>query len=151
MTTEFVRPTLSDLSSRSGATVRLSWESTPKLLGGKGNAQQGRVTKLSTAVVQLGGTGIYATRKVSEGEFRSSDEVQPRKWGKRVGNSCVVEHKGAEYIEFFVDGKPETSYFLDSDEIRKDEVVGLNDKPRDSNVMIVTVKAANVKLMTEMD
>lgn len=150
MNTQYVRPSLSDLSSRSGKTVRLSWESTPKLKGGKSNTQQGRVTKLSTATVTLGATGVYATRKVDEGEFASSDEVQKRKWGSRVGNTCIIEHKGAEYVEFYVDGTPETSYFLDNAEIRKDEVVGLPDNRRDSNVMIVTVKAENVKLLTEI-
>lgn len=149
MQTQYVRPTLSDLSSRSGDTVTLSWESAPKLKGGKGNAQQGRVTKISTARVTLGATGAYAIRKVEEGEFRSSDEVKSRTWGTRIGNTCVIEHKGADYIEFYVDGKPQTSYFLDSVSIDKDQIVGLPASRRDTNVMIVTVKAANVKILTE--
>ncbi len=145
----FVRPSLSDLSTRSGTQVILTWESNPKLKGGKKNPQQGHVTKLSTAKVTLSGTGVYASRKVDEGEFSSSDEVQKRKWGTRIGNTCVIEHKGVEYVEFLVDGTPKTTYFLDDKEIPKSDVVGLSDSKRDSNVIICCVKSASVKIMAE--
>ena len=149
MKIQFVHPTLSDLSSRSGSQVTLSWDSTPKLKGGKKNPQQGRVSKISTAKVTLSGTGVYASRKVDEGEFASSDEVKSRPWGTRIGNTCVIEHKGAEYIEFLLDGTPQTTFFLDHDEIAKDDIVGLSNNSRDSKVLICTVKAVNVKLLTE--
>jgi len=148
---EFVKPSLSDMSTRSGQTVTLSWESTPKLKGGKKNLQQGRITKLSTAEVTLGGTGMYATRKVNEGEFTSSDEVHKRTWGVRVGNSSIIEHKGNEYVEFFLEGKPKTSYFQDGLHIDKADIEGLSTTVRDTKVMICTVKAQNVKIMAVSD
>lgn len=150
MTTTFVLPSIADLSSRSGRKVRLSWESTPKLKGGKSNPMQGLVTKLSTAEVTLSETGLYAKRKVMEGEFKSSDEVKGRKWGVRVGNTCIIEHKGAMYIEIIMEGKPKTTYFLGADEIDKDAVTGLQDRDRDSKVMLSTIKAAGVKILDDL-
>lgn len=146
---QYVQPSLSDLSSRSGNKVTLSWESVPKLKGGKGNPMQGKIRKISTADVTISGTGVYASRKVDEGEFSSSDEVQQRKWGTRIGNTCVIEHNGHMYIEFLVDGTPKSTYKLDGKEIAKDDVTGLNPSKRDSNVLICTVKAENIKLLTD--
>ena len=139
-----INPTLDFLSDRSGRKATMSWQSVPKLKGGKNNAQQGLVRKVSTAQVTLSGTGVYAMRKVTEGEFQSVTDVQERKWGTRRGNSCVVDHKGAEYVEFLVDGKPETTYFLGDNPIDKEDIVGLNSRDSDSAVRICCVKAATV-------
>lgn len=150
MKTQLVRPSVSDLSSRSGNTILLSWESTPTLTGGRKNPMQGRVTKLSTGTVTLGATGAYAIRKVEEGEFSSSDEVQKRPWGSRIGNTCIIEHKGAMYAEFFYEDKPHSTYFLDNVVIAKDDIIGLPVNTRkDTKVLLSTVKAANIKILTE--
>lgn len=139
-----IDPTPEFLSDRSGAKATISWQSVPKLKGGKSNPMQGLVRKVSTAQVTLGGTGIYAFRKVQEGEFQSTNDVQPRKWGTRVENTCVVEHKGARYIEFLVDGKPKTTYYLGDNEIDKADIQGLTERKDDTAVLICCVKAENV-------
>lgn len=151
MSTTLVRPTISDISRLSGRKVRLSWESTPKLTGGKANPMKDRVTKLSTALVTLGETGAYAKRKVEEGEFSSSDEVQKPKWGSRVGNTCIIEHKGNMYVDLIVEEKPKRTFFLDDSEIDQSEIVGLPKDRRDSNVLYCRVKAENVKILDILD
>jgi hypothetical protein len=153
--TQLVRPTTSDLSSRSSNKVILTWESTPTLLGGKKNPMQGLITKMSTAEVTLSGTGIYAARKVDEGEFSSSDEVKKRTWGMRVGNSCIIEHNGKMYVEFLVDGTPKTSYLYKNpdtnklEDIKKEDIQGLKPSHRDSNVLICCVPCDNIKILSE--
>lgn len=154
--TQYVRPTISDLSSRSSKKVILTWESTPTLLGGKKNPMQDLITKISTAEVTLSGTGVYASRKVDEGEFRSSDEVKKRTWGVRVGNSCIIEHKNKMYVEFLVDGTPKVTYLYKNpttdalEDIKKEDIQGLKPSHRDSNVLIASVPCDNIKLMTEI-
>ena len=145
-----VNPTLAQLHDLSGVQVTLSWQSYPKLKGGKSNPQQGLVRKVSTAVVTLSGTGVYAMRKVQEGEFKSVVDVQARKWGVRRGNSCVIDHKGSEYVEFLVDSPIKTTYKLGDNDIAKSDVVGLPDRASDSEVKIACVKAENVLVYSEV-
>lgn len=144
-----LNPSKDKLSSISGNQATLSWQSIPKLKGGKGNPQQGRIRKVSTAPVTLGGTGVYAMRKLAEGEFDSVTEVKDRAWGTRVGNSCIIEHKGGFYAEFYTDAKPVTTYYLDDEEIAKEDIDGLPESKRDSKVVPVTPKLQNVLVLSE--
>ncbi len=144
-----LNPTVATLSDLSGTFATLSWQSYPKLKGGKSNPQQGLVRKVSTAQVQLGGTGVYAMKKLQEGEFKSLTDVQERKWGERRGNSCVVDHKGAEYVEFYVLDKPVTTYFLGDNSIEKEDVQGLSERPHDSEVIIACIKAENALVLSD--
>ncbi len=144
-----LNPTVTDLENISGTKITLSWQSYPKLKGGKGNPMQGNVRKVSTAVVTLSGTGLYAMKKVQEGEFKSVTDVQERKWGVRRGNGCIIEHKGAEYVEFYVESKPVTTYFLGENTIDKGDITGLNDRPHTSDVVISCIKAENLLAMSD--
>lgn len=144
-----LNPTVVTLTDLSGTTATLSWQSYPKLKGGKGNPQQGLVRKVSTAQVTLGGNGVYAMKKVIEGEFKSVVDVQDRKWGERRGNSCIVDHKGAEYVEFYVESKPVTTYFLGDNSIEKDDIVGLSERKHDSEVIIACIKAENALVLSD--
>ena len=87
-----------ELKKLTGKPVSIVYSSVPKLKGGKKNEQQGRVRKTTNAVVTLGGAGTYGMRKVSEGEYETVAEVKSRAWGVRVGETCVIEHKGALYL-----------------------------------------------------
>lgn len=142
-------PSVDALSALSGRVVVMSWESKPKLKGGKSNKQQGQVVKVSTATVTLGAPGLYATRKVMEGEFDSADEVQKPVWGTRRGASCIIEHKGSEYIEAILDDAPEVDYFLNGSKVDKSEIVGLPASRGDA-VKIMRVKAGNVRMLAEV-
>lgn len=142
-------PSVDALAALSGRRVVMSWESKPKLKGGKSNPQQGRVVKVSTATVTLTDPGAYAKRMVSEGEFDSADEIQGRKWGIRRGASCIIDHKGAVYVEALIDDKPEVDYFLDGRKVDKSEIVGLPESRSDA-VKVMALKAENVRMLAEV-
>ena len=141
-------PSLSDLANKSGERVIITWESKPELKGGKSNPMLGHITKLTSADVTLSTAGEYANRKVSEGEFKSTDEVKTRKAGTRIGNTCIIENQGHMYVELFLEGKPKTTYFLNQNEINKQNIVGLPVYKRNSNVKILLVKAENVTFLS---
>ena len=41
-------------------------------------------------------------------------QVQPRRWGKRLDNCALVEHKGKHYLECKVEKTFEVNYFLEN-------------------------------------
>jgi len=142
-------PSLDALAALSGRRVVLSWESKPKLKGGKKNPQQGRVVKVSTATVTLTEPGTYAKRMVKEGEWDSSDEIQGRKWGIRRGATCIIDHKGLEYVESLIEDIPEVDYFLDGKKVDKSEIVGLPESRSDA-VKVMALKPENVRMPAEV-
>ena len=144
-----------ELKKLTGRPVSIVYSSTPKLKGGKKNPQQGRIRKTTNAVVTLGSAGNYGLRKVSEGEYETVAEVKSRAWGERVGETCIIEHKGALYLEFYPDGDSHTSYFLDDSPIAKSDIDGLPSSRRqdvlkgdgshgETEVKPTTVKLDNV-------
>jgi len=135
---------INEIKKLSGKPVTLVWSSTPKLKGGKKNPQQGLVTKTTVADVTLSSAGSYGQRKVTEGEYDTIADVKPRAWGSRVGETCVIEHKGNFYVEFYLEGESQTTYYLDGNIIPKDDVEGLPENKRDSEVKISTIKIENL-------
>ena len=111
----------------------LDTETTPKLKGGKKNEMQGRVRKqtLGANVMVFSNTdasgyqNMVRRRMEKEGKDPNTFTVGARPWGKRVGNTCFIEHNGKHYIEVFFLGGGETKYLLDGKEISKSDVEGL--------------------------
>lgn len=107
-----------------------------KLLGGKKNPMQGRVTKL----VENANIIIYANsekngyaemvkrRMVNEGKDPTEFELKPRKWGERIGKSPFISHNGKHYLECIFVSPGKVSYFLDDEPIEKDAIEGLPEK-----------------------
>lgn len=115
------------------------------LLGGKANPMKGRVTKRnlgSQIILTNTPENVYSnmvkTRLIREGKNHEDFEVKPRKWGKKIGDTCLVEHttKDGEYkvyLEtlFLYSGK--SKYYLDGVEIEPECIQGL--KVEDDNLL----------------
>ena len=133
------------LKEMTGKEATIVWQSQPlKLLGGKSNPQQGRVTKITCARVKLGQAGEYDRQKVQEGEYQTVAEVKERKWGTRLGESCLIEHKGNYYLEVFILGDKVSTYYLDDQEIDYDDIQGMNPKESDSAVQYRDIRLSGI-------
>lgn len=107
VTTAQLTQILADKDLINGITfVGFDMLTVPKLKGGKGNAHQGRITKLSTGYV-----GMIASNKVSsayenmvnrrllqEGK-EANFEAGKLPWGQRVEGTCLIENKGQHYVQ----------------------------------------------------
>lgn len=107
-----------------------------KLKGGKSNPMQDRVTKKTIGAKMMLFSNIgndayekmVKERMVLEGKDPESFELKPRAWGTRIESTPFVEHKGNYYIELYHVESGKTVYFLDDEEIEKDDIEGLEDK-----------------------
>ena len=110
------------LKSVNGATfITIDTSTERKLTGGKGNPHKGRVRKVTTGANVMvfqnktvnGYDAMVKRRLVKEGKAPESFELSPRKWGTRLPNTPIVEHKGNYYLEVIFLHKGETHYELD--------------------------------------
>ena len=116
-----------------GTFVGIDTETVVKLTGGKGNPQQGRVTKRMTGaqimVFTNENTNAYDAmvrrRLAAEGKDPDSFELGPRAWGTRITGTPFVEHKGEYYLETIFMRPGEVEYRLDGQPITKDQIQGL--------------------------
>lgn len=114
-----------------------------KLLGGKSNPLQGRITKLTEGSVVMvfksskGFKNMVNRRlmkqidltedlldRISGGEFKPG----PRAWGVRDQDSPFVEHKGNTYLECIFLRAGKVTYLENGNEIPKEDVIGLPKK-----------------------
>lgn len=103
------------------------------LFGGKKNPMQGRVTKrnVGSNVMLFSNTDVnpyemmVKRRLEAEGKDPAVFTVKPRTWGTRVENSPFIEHKGKYYLEVFFRSSGKNVYYLDGNEIEKDQIEGL--------------------------
>lgn len=106
-----------------GATfASIDTMTTPRLLGGQGNPQQGKIRKIMTGAQVLLTTdenssayeNMVRRRLEKEGKDPLSFSVQPPKWGKRIPGTPLVEHKGKFYLAclFLTPGK--VGYVMDT-------------------------------------
>ena len=145
----------------SGASfISMDTVTTPVLLGGKKNPMQGRIRKhnkgASIQVFQNKNTNAYKNmverRLVKEGKEPTDFKLSPRRWGTRVANMPIVEHKGADYLEVIFLKAGVSSYTLDGKAIDKADIEGLKVKPvegkqggLEDKVTIRTFKAESIE------
>lgn len=118
---------------RDGQWAGLDYISEVKLLGGKKNKMQGRVTKKVTgARVFVGASYEKMVRRRQAEEGLVADFVpQKRTWGHYVGDYPIVEHEkdGVKkyYIQVIFDDskKLNVEYLLDGEPIEKEQIEGL--------------------------
>lgn len=127
------------LSLINGASfVSLDTTTDVKLRGGKKNLMLGRVTKKSTVNVTVmfqnknsnGYENMVKRRLEKEGKDPESFKLSQRKWGVRVPNLPLVEHKEQYYIEcIFLGQLPNVEYYLDGELIKKEDIEGFPPSP----------------------
>jgi hypothetical protein len=150
------------LSTVNGATfISMDTCTTPILTGGKKNPMQGRVRKHNTGanimVFQNKNSNGYANmvkrRLGKEGKDPVSFNLSPRKWGTRIPNLPIVEHKGAQYLEVIYLKSGRTAYTLDGQPIDKNSIEGLKDSPKPSQGGLndgVTIRTFKVGSITRL-
>lgn len=151
------------LKSVNGASfISINTNTEPSLSGGKKNTMKGRVRKITTGsnvmVFQnkrLNGYEQMVNRRlVEEGKDPASFELQPRKWGMRIDNEPIVEHKGQYYLEVIFLKSGKTTFQLDGIEIPRSDVEGLKDAVEaeqgglDNKVVIRSYKLDSITQMT---
>lgn len=125
---------------------KLMYKSTVKLTGGKKNEMQNRITKVSTAFVDLNRGGLY------ESEMKAKDptfESKPRVWGVRREDG-LIEHNGVIYNDFIVREYINSFYFLDEEPIEPENIIGLP-KPSKNPEMILAIKESNIIILEEIE
>lgn len=147
------------LSAVNGNTfISMDTTTVPVLKGGKSNPMQGRVQKHNTGasimVFQNKKSHGYANmvqRRLEQEGKEVKFELSPRKWGHRVPNLPIVEHKGKQYLEVIYLKSGTTHYTLDGKDIAPEDIQGLNlDKPEgkqgglNDKVIIRTFKVESI-------
>ena len=118
-----------------------------KLTGGRKNPMQGRIKKITEGNLvmlfksgegyknmvnrrlekqfdELGMTTVELFERIADKNF----EPGPRPWGTRIENSPIISHKGKLYLECIFLKAGESKYFLDGEEIKKENIIGLPEK-----------------------
>jgi len=122
------------LASVNGATfININTSTEPKLTGGKSNPHKGRVRKVTTGANVMvfqnksvnGYEAMVKRRLEKEGKAPESFELSPRKWGTRLPNTPIVEHKGNYYLEVIFLHKGKTHYELDGVKTDPSNIQGL--------------------------
>ena len=147
------------LSTVNGATfISMDTCTTPVLTGGKKNPMQGRIRKHNTGanimVFQNKNSHGYANmvkrRLEKEGKKPDLFSLKPRKWGTRIPNLPIVEHKGEQYLEVIYLKSGRTAYTLDGNPIKVDSIEGLKTAAKPSQgglndtVVIRTFKVGSI-------
>lgn len=133
--------------------VGMDTDTIPKLTGGKGNEQQGRVHKISTFVA-FGGENVSYENMVNKKavtEFKDMIGEKPvdvkpfqaeamwKGMGEKV-SGAVIRHKGtdAKYVYLFMpsNGKPKVEYTLDGNPINKSDIIGLPESDDEKEVVV---------------
>jgi hypothetical protein len=144
--------------------ISLVTETPVKLKGGKGNALQGRVTKLcagsNVMVFQNkevnGYAAMVARRLEEEGKDPKAFELSPRQWGVRDQGAPFVRHNGKLYLEVIFLKAGEVTYLVDGVPTDAKDIVGLGLEPKqegaqgglENRVILRTYDVANIKMIT---
>lgn len=147
------------LSTVNGASfISMDTTTVPKLTGGKKNPMQGRIRKHNTGAsimvfqnkAKHGYDAMVKRRLEAEGKSAELFELSPRKWGTRVPNLPIVEHKGAQYLEVIFLHSGHTTYTLDGNAIDASDIEGLPVKVEgeqgglNNKVIIRTFKVSSI-------
>lgn len=117
-----------------------------KLLGGKKNQMQGKVTKKHTGATIMvfnntnsnGYEEMVKRRLLAEGKDPESFKLGERKWGTRIPNMPIIEHfkEDIQETKYYLDTvflRPGKSvYFLDGKPIAKEDIEGFPPEKEDS-------------------
>jgi len=146
-------------STVNGATfISMDTTTVPKLRGGKSNPMQGRIRKHNTGAsimvfqnkAKHGYDAMVKRRLEAEGKAPDAFKLSPRQWGVRIPNLPIVEHKGAQYLEVIFLKSGRTTYTLDGDAIKAEDIEGLADKVEgeqgglNDKVIIRTFKVSSI-------
>lgn len=127
--------------------VVISYVSAVKLTGGKSNPQQGHITKVTSnlLVTLIGNSGEYKKRMQENVDPNFTPKALP--WGVR-NTDGLIEHKGELYVQFLVEGRGTSTYFLDENPIDKSAIIGLQpsakEKETDNDVVLRCVKVSSL-------
>jgi hypothetical protein len=113
--------------------ITIDTSTTPTLTGGKKNPHKGRVRKITTGANVMvfqnknsnGYENMVKRRLIKEGKTPSFT-LSARKWGTRLTDTPIVEHKGSYYLEVIFLHKGKTHFELDGVRIDKSKIEGLN-------------------------
>ena len=123
------------LESVNGASfIKINTSTVPKLTGGKSNPFKDRVRKITTGANVMvfqnknsnGYENMVKRRLEKEGKSAESFNLSPRKWGERLPNTPIVEHKGAYYLEVIFLNKGVTHYEVDGVKTDPSTITGLS-------------------------
>jgi len=126
------------------------------------NPHYGRITKLQTGssvmVFQNKNSNGYVNminrRLVQEGKDPESFKLGPRKWGTRIDNLPLVEHKGQYYLEVIYLKAGDVTYLLDGQPIDPSEIQGMTESKAGeqggltNSVIIRTIKMSSISAIT---
>lgn len=133
-----------------------------KLLGGKKNPHQGRVTKRMVGAQVMvfqnkninGYEAMIERRLIQEGKDPTSFELGERAWGTRIPNMPIIEHfkdgSTGYYLEVIFLKPGRTEYLLDGQPIAANLVIGLQEKVEgeqgglENKVVIRSFKAESI-------
>lgn len=110
----------------------------------------GEVTKTSQVNGFLNANYTKSVNRVREKKGETPDFVaQPRRFGTRIGNTSVIEHKGQYYLEVKVEKAKRLEYRDKDGVIINPEVVSPYLRPQTYNeeVVVRTYKIDNIKLI----
>jgi len=125
--------------------IILNVETLCRLRGGKKNPMLGRVTKRYEVVVELAMKNLYLKKML---DINPLFELGHRKWGKRIENGCMIEHKGKKYMECFIkDFINSPIYYLDGVVIEKEDIEGFP-PPTDNKTHIACYDVNNIRGMS---
>lgn len=116
-----------------GSFIGIDTHTDVTLTGGKSNPQQGRVTKRMTGATVMAFTNqnvnaykeMVQRRLTKEGKSPSAFVLHERKWGVRIPNMPIVEHKGAYYFEVIFLKPGQVEYLLDGIVVPSSAILGL--------------------------
>lgn len=147
----------------SGATfIALDTLTPVKLVGGKANPDQGRITKQTIGsnvmVFQNKNSNAYQNminkRLISEGK-NPEFQVGERTWGTRIKNTPFVEHNGEMYLEVIFLKCGDVTYLRDGQLVNKSDIQGLpveqeggNQGGLDNKVIIRSFKFSSITGVT---
>ena len=95
----------------------------PKLKGGKSNPLNGAVMKVSTVNGCIQFSYENSVNRQLDREGKEKDfSAKPRKWGKRIGNTCVIAHKGNHYIDVKIESSKYRYEDANGKEMDKDTI-----------------------------
>lgn len=123
----------------------LNVETLVRCTGGKANPHLNRVTKRYSVVVELAMKNLYLKKML---DIDPLFELGERKWGKRIENGCMIEHKGKKYMECFIKKSlSDHVYYLDGVEIAKEDIQGFP-PTRENHTKIACYDVNNIRGMS---